>query len=487
MSTDFSYLNIPEEHAKAYLVLETEFRHVHTALEEVLRYFGYCQSLLQAVKESHLFGEGADVSPHEMSFHDIHAALGDRLVRRIVCLWNSAKFVRGSEEDFMKHLDSDKPRYKDSVGSWSLEYLVWSVYRKHPALTETQKDQLRNIYKNIWDVVSSPEYEKYVLLRHKMLAHLARDVKMDSEEESDILSETENSHLALWTERAVKVFEELAETAMLEIKDGPAHRRYDLLMKQIVLGATPFVDIYRKIIRDKQNQSLLMRASPLPSHTDAMLTEEIIWRSPDGSFYYAEKILPGRWRLYKKVSQGGVAAKQVICEGNTPAEIKITAELHASGQADENRQSFPLMLEAINLAEYLRSEMGKIPESANCVWAAIQVAESKNWDRYMGMESPAQILMISKDGASQEPLKDISENIATLLRSNGVPVAVRILTESEFSEIMPVPPIMSSEADKRILHQFPFIGDLPSGTPSKIGIVNDSNKKEVIYEIIPQS
>ena len=51
MSTDFSYLNIPEEHAKAYLVLETEFRHVHTALEEVLRYFGYCQSLLQAVKE----------------------------------------------------------------------------------------------------------------------------------------------------------------------------------------------------------------------------------------------------------------------------------------------------------------------------------------------------------------------------------------------------------------------------------------------------
>ena len=127
---------------------------------------------------------------------------------------------------------------------------------------------------------------------------------MDSEEESDILSETENSHLALWTERAVKVFEELAETAMLEIKDGPAHRRYDLLMKQIVLGATPFVDIYRKIIRDKQNQSLLVRASPLPSHTDAMLTEEIIWRSPDGSFYYAEKILPGRWRLYKKYLRG---------------------------------------------------------------------------------------------------------------------------------------------------------------------------------------
>lgn len=462
MSTDFSYLNIPEEHAKAYSVLETEFRHVHTALGEVLRYFGYCQSLLQTFMESRLFGEGADVSPHEMSFQDIYAALGDRLIRRVVCLWNNAKPVKGSEEDFMGNLDSDKPRYKDSVGSWSLEYLVWSVYRKHPALTETQKDRLRNIYKSIWDVVSSPEYEKYVLLRHKMLAHLARDVEIDSEEASGILSETETSHLTLWTAKAVKVFEELAEAAMLEIKGEPAHRRYDLLMKQIALGSTPFVDIYRKIIRDKQNQSLLTRTSPLPSHTDAMLTEEIMWRSPDGSFYYAEKISAGRWRLYKKVSQGGVAAKQVICEGSTPAEIKMTAELYASGRADENRQSFPLMLEAINLAEYLRSEMGKIPESANCVWAAIQVAESENWDRYMGMESPVQILMIAKDGASQKPLKDISEDIAALLRSNGVPVAVRILTESEFSQTMPVPLIMSHESGRKILHQFPFIGELPA-------------------------
>ena len=464
---------MPVEHDEAYTTIELEFKYVHTALEETVRYFGYCQSLVQTVGESHLLGEGADVSPWEMAFQDIYAAVGDRLIRRLVCLWNNAKSFKGSEEDFIKQLESDKPRYSKNQGSWSLEYLVWSVYQKHPTLTEEQKNKLVNIYRDIWYVVSSREYADVVVLRHKMLAHFARDIEPDSEEEQDILSDTGHSYIAGWTEKAVKIFSDLAET--LEMS-GTSGQQYSLLMKQILTGMQPFIGIYREIIMEKQ-RGVLRRISSLPSHTNAMMTEKIVWRAPNGSFYYAEKVSPNRWRVYKKMTVGGIVAKQVVGEGVTPAEVKTTAELHISGGEDANQVS-PLMFEAKSLAEYLRSETEKLPEAENCVLGILQVRADINWDCHIGAETPAQILLVAKDITSHEPLRSIGESIASLLRNNGVTVAVRIASESEFSETITVPPIMLEPSKYRMLHQFPFAGELPQNMPEKISLAEVPLRKE---------
>lgn len=447
----------------------------YQVLAETARSYLYCEALMPAVYTAKMFGEGGDVSPWEMALEDIHGLMTDRLIRRSVDIWDNSKSCSETLEEFSRNLDSAKPKVSAGRGTWCLEYLIWSAFHKHPSLNEEQRERLRELYRQVWEVVSSNEYEKHVKIRNKHLAHLGRDIPLADGEHQSLLPDNDFWMLASWMSKAFKIFTELLEICDMT-SSYPIALSHDLVRQQIAEGTRPIAEHYSQIV--KQRRGTLERITPRPSTVESLANSHIAWRSEDGSIYYADKLNENKWHLYKRVSIGGVNAKQVIAEGITPLNMKDTAEAVASGRGDPNKV-MPLSFEAKSLAEIFKGTVSNVPEIQQCSAALLIVSAETKWDGYIDINTPVTILFVTQDNSTVQNLAEIARQLSEILRQSGVTVAIRTATEKEFAENLHLPPVMVARdnADRELSYFF-FSGNPPENFPKKISLEGQTDRQE---------
>ena len=470
----------------------------YQVLAETSRSYLYCEALMPAVYTARMFGEGGDVSPWEMALEDIHGLMTDRLIRRSVDIWDNSKSCSETLEEFCRHLDSAKPKVSAGRGTWCLEYLIWSAFHKHPNLDEKQKESLRELYGQVWEVVSSAEYEKHVKIRNKHLAHLGRDIPLTDGEHQSLLPDNDFWMLASWMSKSFKIFTELLEICDMT-SSYPIALSHDLVRQQIAEGTRPIAEQYSQIV--KQRRGTLERITPRPSRSKSLANSHIAWRSEDGSMYYADKLQENKWHLYKKVSLGGINAKQVIAEGITTLNMKDTAEAVASGRGDPSKV-MPLSFEAkslaemfrgavsdaasptdsieveILLAEMFRGAVSDAPEIQQCSAGLLIVSAEIEWDGYIGINTPVTILFVTQDNNTVQNLTEIARQLSEILRQSGVTVAIRTATKEEFAENLHLPPVMvARENTDRELSYFFFAGNPPENFPKKISLEGQTDRQ----------
>lgn len=447
----------------------------YQVLAETSRSYLYCEALMPAVYTARMFGEGGDVSPWEMALEDIHGLMTDRLIRRSVDIWDNSRSCSETLEEFCRHLDSAKPKVSAGRGTWCLEYLIWSAFHKHPNLDEKQKESLRELYGQVWEVVSSAEYEKHVKIRNKHLAHLGRDIPLTDGEHQSLLPDNDSWMLASWMSKAFKIFTELLEICDMT-SSYPIALSHDLVRQQIAEGTRPIAEHYSQII--KQRRGTLERITPRPSRSKSLANSHIAWRAEDGSMYYADKLQENKWHLYKKVSLGGINAKQVIAEGITALNMKDTAEAVASGRGDPSKV-MPLSFEAKSLAEIFRGAVSDAPEIQQCSAGLLIVSAETGWDSYIGINTPVTILFVTQDNSTVQNLTEIARQLSEILRQSGVTVAIRTATKEEFAENLHLPPVMvARDNTDRELSYFFFAGNPPENFPKKISLEGQTDRQE---------
>lgn len=448
----------------------------YQVLAETARSYLYYEALMPAVYVARMFGEGGDVSPWEMALEDIHGLMSDRLIRRSVDIWDNSRSCSETLEEFCSHLDSDKPKVSAGRGTWCLEYLIWAAFHKHPNLNEEQKESLRELYGQVWEVVSSSEYEKHVKIRNKHLAHLGRDIPLIDGEHQSLLPDNDFWMLASWMNRAFKIFTELLEICNMTTS-YPIDLSHELVRQQIAEGTQPMADQYSHIV--KQRKGTLERITPRPSRAGSLANSHIAWRSEDGSIYYADKLKENKWHLYKRVSLGGINAKQVIAEGVTPLNMKNTAEAVASGRGDTNK-IMPLSFEGKSLAETFQVALSDVPEMQQCKAALLIIASGSEWDGYIDINTPSLILFITSDSSLGQTLATLGKQLSEMLRQSGVTVAIRSISEKDFAEGFPLPSTMvDRENPERWLNLFLFAGDIPENFLEKISLEGQSDRKDI--------
>ena len=454
--------------------LKNDVDNTYQVIFETARSYLYCEAIMPAVYTVERFGEGSDVSPWEMALEDIHGLMIDRLIRRSVDIWDNSRACSETLEEFCQHLDSVKPKVSAGRGTWCLEYLIWAALHKHPNLNEEQRKKLRELYGQVWEVVSSPEYEKHVKIRNKHLAHLGRDISLRESEDQNLIPDNDFWMLASWLNRALGIFTELLEVCGMATS-FPIELSHDLVREQIAKGILPVAEQYSQIV--KQRKGILERITRKPSKADSLTNKHIAWRSPDGTIYYADKLKENKWHLYKTVSIGGVTAKQVIAGGLTPMNMKNTAETVASGGGDSNK-IMPLSFEAKSLAEMFRDAVSDIPDIQRCSSALLIVAADEGWDEHIGINTPVTILFVTQDSDTEQNLTDIARQLTEVLRQNGVTVAMRTTTEEEFAERLPLTQIMVARENKdRELYFFFFAGNPPKNFPQKISLEGQTDRQ----------
>lgn len=447
----------------------------YQVLAETSRSYLYCEALMPAVYTARMFGEGGDVSPWEMALEDIHGLMTDRLIRRSVDIWDNSKSCSETLEEFCRHLDSTKPKVSAGRGTWCLEYLIWSAFHKHPNLDEKQKESLRELYGQVWEVVSSAEYEKHVKIRNKHLAHLGRDIPLTDGEHQSLLPDNDFWMLASWMSKAFKIFTELLEICGMT-SNYPIALSHDLVRQQIAEGTRPIAEQYSHIV--KQRKGTLERITPRPSTVESLANSHIAWRAEDGSIYYADKLKENKWHLYKKVSLGGINAKQVLAEGITPLNMKDTAEAVASGRGDPSKV-MPLSFEAKSLAEIFKGTVSDSPEIQQCSAGLLIVSAETEWDGYIGINTPVTILFVTQDNSTVQNQTEIARQLSEILRQSGVTVAIRTANEEELAENLHLPPVMvASDNTDRELSYFFFAGNPPENFPKKISLEGQTDRKE---------
>ena len=447
----------------------------YQVLAETARSYLYCEALMPAVYTAKMFGEGGDVSPWEMALEDIHGLMTDRLIRRSVDIWDNSKSSSETLEEFCQHLDSAKPKVSAGRGTWCLEYLIWAAFHKHPNLNEEQRKKLRELYGQVWEVVSSAEYEKHVNIRNKHLAHLGRDISLSESEHQSLLPDNDFWMLASWMNRAFKIFTELLEICGMRLS-YPIDLSHELVRQQIAEGTRPIAEQYSYIV--KQRKGTLERITPRPSTAESLANSHIAWRSEDGSMYYADKLNENKWHLYKKVSLGGINAKQVIAEGITALNMKDTAEAVASGRGDPNKV-MPLSFEAKSLTEMFRAAVSDVPEIQQCSAGLLIVAADIDWDGYIGINTPVTILFVTENNSAVQNLTEIARQLSEILRQSGVTVAIRRATQEEFSENLHLPPVMiARDNTDRELNFFFFSDKQPEDYPEKISLEGQTDSQE---------
>ena len=452
----------------------------YQVLAETARSYLYCEALMPAVYTAKMFGEGGDVSPWEMALEDIHGLMTDRLIRRSVDIWDNSKSSSETLEEFCQHLDSAKPKVSAGRGTWCLEYLIWAAFHKHPNLNEEQRKKLRELYGQVWEVVSSAEYEKHVKIRNKHLAHLGRDIPLSESEHQNLLPDNDFWMLASWMNRAFKIFTKLLEICGMRLS-YPIDLSHELVRQQIAEGTRPIAEQYSYIV--KQRKGTLERITPRPSTAESLANSHIAWRSEDGSMYYADKLNENKWHLYKKVSIGGINAKQVIAEGITALNMKDTAEAVASGRGDPNKV-MPLSFEAKSLTEMFRTAVSDVLEIQQCSAGLLIVASGSEWDGYIGINTPVTILFVTENNNITQNLTEIARQLSEILRQSGVTVATRSISEQEFTEGFPLPSTMvDRENHDRWLNFFPFAEDMPENLLEKISLEGQSDRKEVGHRL----
>lgn len=453
----------------------------YQVLAETARSYLYCEALMPAVYTAKMFGEGGDVSPWEMALEDIHGLMTDRLIRRSVDIWDNSKSSSETLEEFCQNLDSVKPKVSAGRGTWCLEYLIWAAFHKHPNLDEKQRESLRELYKQVWGVVSSAEYEKHVKIRNKHLAHLGRDIPLSESEHQNLLPDNDFWMLASWMNRAFKIFTELLEICGMRLS-YPIDLSHELVRQQIAEGTRPIAEHYSQIV--KQRTGILQRITPRPSTAESLANSHIAWRSEDGSMYYADKLNENKWHLYKKVSIGGVNAKQVIAEGITSLNMKDTAEAVASGRGDPNKV-MPLSFEAKSLAEMFRGAVSDVPEIQQCSAGLLIVAADTDWDGYIGINTPVTILFVTENNSIAQNLTEIARQLSEILRQSGVTVAIRSATEEEFVENLHLSPVMiARDNTDRELSYFFFAGNPPKNFPQKISLEGHTDRQDIGHSLV---
>ena len=454
---------------EAYGTLIEEFTSVGAAINEAFRFYVYSHTLQPMMEEMRLFGQGADVSPWEMVVQDIKGSLEDRFIRRIVCLWNNATPAEErTAEDFCKMLASDKPRHKLNRSSWCLEYLIWSVHSIHPNLTDQQIEEIKELYSRVWEIASSQEYENAVRIRHKMLAHLARDIPLNSPDYQSELTEADLNFYLMsdWMQKSVDIFQKLAKIADLDDKNT-MQIFHNSTFAEITRGIQVLKDTYREKMSESAGQ--LKRVSPIPSHADAMVSALVIWDAPDGGLFHAERVAPDLWRVFREQALGGVKMRGVIAQCPTLSAAKEKAEYAFANKVEPKT----FMLECESLAEAFRVDMSSLDEHNLCSLAIIIVSTDtdNSWDGYVGVNTPVQILLVSQGSEVDQKMYAIAEQFGNLLRMFGIPTATRISSLDEYQELIPIAPMLIGEnKSKRELKLFWFAGAPDEGTPDTIKI-----------------
>lgn len=439
------------------------------AINEAFRFYVYSHTLQPMMEEMRLFGQGADVSPWEMVVQDIKGSLEDRYIRRIVCLWNNATPAKeGTAEDFCKMLASDKPRHKLNRSSWCLEYLIWSVHNIHPNLTDQQREEIKELYSHIWEIASSQEYTNAVQIRHKMLAHLARDIPLNNPDyQSELTRADFNFYLMSdWMQKSVDIFQKLAKIAELDDKNT-MQIYHNSTFAEITRGIQVLKDTYRKKMSESAGQ--LKRVSPIPSHADAMVSALVIWEATDGGLFHAERVAPDLWRVFREQALGGVKMKGVIAQCQTLAEAKERAEYAFTNKVEPKT----FMLECESLAEAFRIYMDSLDEHNLCSLAILIVSTDTDtsWDGYLGTNTPVQILLVPQGSEVNQEMHVIAEQFVNILRMFGIPTATRISSLVEYQESIPIAPILIGEnKSKTHLKLFWFAGTPDKAMPDTIKI-----------------
>ena len=447
---------------EVYGTLIEEFTSVGAAINEAFRFYVYSHTLQPMMEEMRLFGQGADVSPWEMVVQDIKGSLEDRFIRRIVCLWNNATPAEeGTAEDFCKMLASDKPRHDLKKSSWCLEYLIWSVHDIHPNLTDQQKEEIKELYSCVWEIASSQEYKNAVRVRHKMLAHLARDIPLNSPDYQSELTEADLNFYLMsdWMQKSVDIFQKLARIADLDDKNT-MQIFHNSTFAEITRGIQVLKDTYREKMSESAGQ--LKRVSPIPSHADAMVSALVIWDAPDGGLFHAERVAPDLWRVFREQALGGVKMRGVIAQSQTLSAAKAKAEYAFANKVEPKT----FMLECESLAEAFRIDMNSLDEHNLCSLAILIVSTDTDisWDGYVGVNTPVQILLVSQGSEVDQKMYAIAEQFVNVLRMFGVPAATRISSLIEYQESIPIAPILIGEnKSKTQLKLFWF-----AGTPDEV-------------------
>lgn len=452
---------------EVYETLIEEFISVGAAINEAFRFYVYSHTLQPMMEEMRLFGQGADVSPWEMVVQDIKGSLEDRFIRRIVCLWNNATPAEeATAEDFCKILASDKPRHQLNRSSWCLEYLIWSVNSIHPNLTDQQREEIKELYSHVWEIASSQEYEKAVRVRHKMLAHLARDIPLNSPDYQSELTEADLNFYLMsdWMQKSVDIFQKLAKIAELDDKNT-MQIFHNSTFAEITHGIQILKDTYREKMSESAGQ--LKRVSPIPSHADAMVSALVIWDAPDGGLFHAQRVAPDLWRVFREQALGGVKVKGVIAQCQTLSAAKEKAEYAFANKVEPKT----FMLECESLAEAFRIDIDSLDEHKLCSFAILIVSTDTFWDGYMGINTPVQILLVSQGSEVDQKMYAIAEQFVNVLRMFGISAATRIASLFEYQESIPIAPILIKEnASETHLKLFWFAGKPDEGTPDTIKI-----------------
>ena len=256
----------------------------------------------------------------------------------------------------------------------------------------------------------------------------------------------------------------------------PIDLSHELVRQQIAEGTRPIAEQYSYIV--KQRKGTLERITPRPSTAESLANSHIAWRSEDGSMYYADKLNENKWHLYKKVSLGGINAKQVIAEGITALNMKDTAEAVASGRGDPNKV-MPLSFEAKSLTEMFRAAVSDVPEIQQCSAGLLIVTAGTDWDGYIGINTPVTILFVTENNSAVQNLTEIARQLSEILRQSGVTVAIRSATEEEFVENLHLPPVMiTRDNTDRELNFFFFSDKQPEDYPEKISLEGQTDSQE---------
>ena len=272
---------------------------VEQAVYETIEKCQLALHLITANQEIRIRGKGPDVSLEQKVFEDIVESAVQIAIIRISGIFYESKNKNNSKtkDDFV-NLKIDLPPDEkekfaklaklDSKESWTLEYFVRHLL-EILSLEERQKEALREILGEIWDITDKEEFKLLMKLRNKRFAHLGRDARFHFDLFGDQKS-FENS-IKFYIMKALEIFGRIifALTGLSE----HAHRMLDCLKpieRETLIGLTPLIEIYKESTKETEILSKFTEMETISSTIQGRtmpLVYEIKWVAKCGCQYTA--------------------------------------------------------------------------------------------------------------------------------------------------------------------------------------------------------
>lgn len=452
------------------------------AVSETARSAAYASDMAALVHDMRVFGEGPDVSPEELVYTEIAWVMQFRFISRLSDLigWLSQPEKTNAKYGENDPVDLNAAVPRSGKNSWSLKNLIPQIYVAGSSFfDEQQKEALEDSYRRYLKLACSEEFDQLLELRHKGVAHLDQDISLHDGTGVAALSKIDSFPKRLLclqeaTDIAYMIFAAIAP-------EVPAKLTGDLNEEHIIIkhGMIPMNSAYRHALQASQTPEMT-RMSPPPSTSEALLTKQAVWQSASGTLWWAKKLAPRHWRVFSRISAGGVEAQAVVAETDTLKKAKEAALLAATSTG--TRPATALRIHAVQYAEHIRNTRSADLEKARCVFAVMLVStleDSQNWDSYMGIDTPIEFVFAFTgilDTHSRDLLNSIAVDISDGLKQLGIPVSYRFSELEQIKQSLSISQSMLLDRDNgNYIQVLPCFGNTPAIWKSDCIILDSAN------------